>query len=59
MGEVGAWVLWNWSTMYQDNLLGYLSLEMEMGSFLIPASDSGRDGVHSLDALHNPNWDSS
>ena len=30
-----------------------------MGSFLIPASDGGGNGVHGLDMLHNPDRDSS
>ena len=30
-----------------------------MDSFLIPTGDGGGDVVHSLDPLHNPNWDSS
>ena len=39
--------------MDQGDLPGDLSLEMEMGSFLIPAGDSGGDSVHGLDTLHD------
>ena len=35
-----------------------LPLEMKMSSLFIPTSDGGGDGVHGLDALHNPDWDS-
>ena len=44
--------------MHQSDFSGYLSLETEMGSFLIPTGDGGGDIVHSLDPLQNPNWDS-
>ena len=59
MGEISVWVLWGQSSLHQSDLSGYLSLETEMGSFLIPASDGGGDLVHSLDSFHNLNWDSS
>ena len=37
---------------------GNLPLETEVGSLFIPADDGGGDVVHSLDSLHNPDWDS-
>ena len=45
--------------MHQGDLSGYLPLETEMGGLFIPADDGGRDIVHSLDSLHDPNWDPS
>ena len=45
--------------MHQGNLLSYLPLEMEVGSFLIPTGDGGGDAVHGLDLLHDSDGDSS
>ena len=58
MGEVGACVLWSRSLVHQGNLPSYLPLEMEVGSFLIPTSDSSGDIIHGLDSLHEPDGDS-
>ena len=57
-GGVWLWCLGGSSSMDGGDLLSDFSLEIEMGGFLIPAGDGGGDGVHSLDTLHNPNWDS-
>ena len=40
--------------MHQGNLPGYLLLELEVGSFFIPDSKSGRYVVHCLDTMQNP-----
>ena len=45
--------------MDQGDFSSYLPLETEVGSFFIPTSNCGGNGVHSLDVLHNPNWNSS
>ena len=60
IGNVSSWGLQSSSSMDQGDLPGDLPLETEMGSFLIPTSDSGGDSVHGLDALHDsyqdPGW---
>ena len=58
MGEVGACVLWSWSLVHQGDFSSNLPLEMEMGSFFVPADNGGGGVVHSLDSLHNPDRDS-
>ena len=58
MSEVGARVLWSQSSVHQGDLPSDLSLELEVGGFLIPSCDGGGDIVHCLDLLHNPDRDS-
>ena len=57
--DVCSWTLQGYSAMDQGDFSSYLPLEMEMGGFFIPAGDGGGNGVHGLDMLHNPNWESS
>ena len=56
---VGVVIVWSSPLMHEDYLAGDFFLKTEVGSFFIPSSDGGRDGVHGLDAMHNPGQDSS
>ena len=51
---VGSGRLENVSSVRGGNLSGYLFLEMEVGSLLIPDSKGGGHGIHGLDSVHNP-----
>ena len=48
-------ILWGGSSVHQGNSLSNFSLKTEVGSFLIPSSNGGRDIIHSLDTLHESN----
>ena len=45
--------------MDDGNLSSDFCLKMEMGGFLVPSCDGGRNSIHSLDSLHDPDQDSS
>ena len=45
--------------MHEGHLSGNFFLKMKVGSFFVPPSEGSGDGVHCLDAMHDPSWDSS
>ena len=60
MGDVfWSQSLWSGPLMHEGHLSSNFLLKVEVGSFVVPSSNGGRDGVHGLDAMHNPGQDSS
>ena len=45
--------------MHEGHLSGDFLLKSEMSSFVILPSDGIGDGIHCLDAVHNPGWEAS